>query len=146
VNLGNGDTHFVSDWETGQVFTQSVNYYTDAGVQIQRIRIAPHIAEEDTLQFFHRFRLDLETGNAAMNNITLDWSSDGGHTFHGYNLAPALGSPGVNQFQFSVDWLPLGSDGTRTFKVKITDPVKIAIVNAYLDVTAGTVPAGTPGL
>jgi hypothetical protein len=150
VNLGAGDSHFVGDWQLGQIYQQSLSTYTDNGATIQRIRIAPHISTENTLQFYHRFRLDLETGNGAMSQIYLDWSSDGGHTFGQYGSAPgtlpSLGLPGNGQYQFSVDWLPLGSDGTRTFKVTILDPVRIAIVNAYLDVTSGTVPAGTPGL
>ena len=148
VNLGAGDAHYVGDWQTGQIYSQSINTYTDNGTQIQRIRTAPHISDEQTINFYHRFRLDLETGNAAMQYIYLDWSNDGGHTFGQYGappgVTPSLGLPAAGQYGFSVTWLPLGSGGDRVFKVTILDACKIAIVNAYLDCTAGNVPAGNP--
>jgi hypothetical protein len=147
VNLGSGDAHYVGDWQNGNIYVQSISTYTDAGTQIQRIRTAPHISDENTINFHHRFRLDLETGNAAMNNIFLDWSSDGGYTFGQYGAVPgtlpSLGNPTSGTHGYSVVWTPLGAGGDRVFRLTILDPVKIAIVNAYLDVTAGTVPAGS---
>jgi hypothetical protein len=137
VNLGDGLKHYVGDYATGQVYVMSSQTYSDNGATIYRIRTAPHISAEQVLNFYHRFYLDLETGNAAMYNIALDWSDDGGHTFGNYVQGPSLGNPGIGQYGFRVIWTPLGSSFDRVFQVTISDQTKIAIVNAYLDCTAG---------
>ena len=147
VNIGNGDQHFVGDWQTGQIYVQSLTTYTDNGTEIQRIRTAPHISDEQTLNFYHRFQLDLQTGSADMNHIFLDWSDDGGHTFGQYTGAdpappgqtPSMGNPATGEYGFRVIWTPLGSSRDRIFRVTISDSVPIAIVNAYLDCSPGYV-------
>jgi hypothetical protein len=144
VNLGlAGDQHYVGDWQTGVIYTQALTTYTDAGTQIQRIRTAPHISTENQSVFYTKFQLDLETGGAAMNNIYLDWSDDGGHTFGQYGAAPgtlpSLGNPPAGTYEYRVVWMPLGMSRDRIFRVTILDPVKIAIVNAYIDCVAGYV-------
>ena len=139
VDLGSGGKHYVGDWQNGNVYIQSAETYTDDGVTIFSIRIAPHISDEQTLNYYHRLQLDLQTGGAAMPNILLDWSDDGGHTFGNYNVTPSLGSPGSGQYAYRVIWTPLGSSRDRVYKVTLSDPVKRAIVGVYLDNTAGLV-------
>ena len=129
VDLGSGAQHYVSDWETGAIYVQSLTTYTDAGTQITRIRVAPHISDEQTLNFYHRFQLDLQTGGGTLAPV-LDWSDDGGHTFGNYNQTPSLGTPGSGQYGYRVIWTPLGSSRDRVFKVTITDAQPVAIVNA----------------
>jgi hypothetical protein len=296
VDLGSGPKHYVGDWQNGNIYVQSMGTYTDNGTPIVRVRTAPHISDEQTLNFYHRLQLDLETGtggngfnagsylitavdgsgkatlsgvagttgaaggtgteqwglvfftdlainagnaaiissalapftardvgaavtiysgltgftagtytvlsvdgsgNATLNaaagtpgatsgwgqesrsllysdlaidvtnanvvtsaaqpfgprdvgatlninaggalNPVLDWSDDGGHTFGQYNQGPSLGSPGPGSYGYRVIWTPLGASRDRVFRVTIQDPVKIAITNAYLDCTAGSV-------
>jgi hypothetical protein len=66
-------------------------------------------------------------------------SDDGGHTFGNYLQPPSLGNPPAGAYEFRVVWMPLGMSRDRIFRVTITDPVKIAIVNAYIDCVAGYV-------
>jgi hypothetical protein len=142
VNLGTGSAHYVGDWQNGNVYLQSNAYGTDNGTQIQRVRIAPHISDEQTLNFYHRFQLDMQTGGGTLNPI-LDWSDDGGHTFGQYGAngtAAPNGGGTAGQYGFRVMWWALGSSRDRLFKITIVDPVTpLAIVNAYIDCTAGTV-------
>lgn len=77
------------------------------------------------------------TGAAYASNpvVTLDWSDDGGHTFgtaHTALFGAALA------YATRVIWRRLGKSRDRVFRVTITAGVKIALVNAYLDVEAGS--------
>lgn len=54
--------HLVGDWATGNIYDMSINYLTDFGNPIRRIRRAPHISEEDQWIKHHSLQLAMESG------------------------------------------------------------------------------------
>lgn len=54
--------HLVGDYATGQVYTQSLNYYDDAGQNIRRMRTAPHLSDNLEYMYYNSFQLDMQTG------------------------------------------------------------------------------------
>jgi len=127
--------HYVSDYETGDIYESSVNFYSDNGADIRRVRAAPHIANENTHQFHHFLQLDMEVGVGEPTSMTLAWSNDGGHTW----TAPVSASAGANGDYFQrVIWRRLGKARDRVYKVTITGQTKVALANAYVRITQGT--------
>lgn len=54
--------HLVGDYQSGQVYSQSLNYYDDAGQIIRRQRAAPHLADDLEYMYYSKFQLDMQTG------------------------------------------------------------------------------------
>lgn len=122
--------HLVGDHTTGAIYQMSSGTYTDNGTAIHRIRTAPHVAEENRRIAHHEFVLDLEVGSGAPN-VTLDWSDDGAHTYSNtYTKAPSL-----SNYKGRCTWRRLGMARDRVYRVKITDSVRVALVDAYLRVS-----------
>ncbi len=71
--------------------------------------------------------------------VMLDWSNDGGHTWSSESWALAdAGSGEIGDYSKRVIWNRLGSFRQRVFRVKITDPVKIRLIDAQIEVESGT--------
>lgn len=127
--------HIVGDWSTGALYVQSLAAFTDAGTQINRIRTAPHLSTEQLWSFYNRFQLDLELGQSITTpSVSLDWSDDGGHTWHGAVAA----TPTDATFAARMVWRRLGRSRDRVWRVTITAAVKIALIRAILDVEQGS--------
>lgn len=122
--------NLVGDYSSGNIYTMSPDVYTDAGAPIVRQRTAPHIAEEDKPEFFHAFELDLEVGS-SLPEVTMDYSDDGGYTW----VTPKTITPSLSGRNGRVIYRRLGRSRDRIFRVTIDDPVKIALVDAYLKMT-----------
>ena len=107
--------------------------------KIVRRRVGPHMSNEQLWNFFTRFQLDLESGTAnadAPNPIvTLRWSDDGGHTWT-QGVDVSAGTAGA--YSTRLLWYQLGRSRDRIFRIDMDDPVKWAIVNAYVQSTPGT--------
>lgn len=58
----NFDAHIVLDPTNGNVYQQSINFVSDAGNPIRRVRRFPHISNEQAWQFHTRLWLDVEVG------------------------------------------------------------------------------------
>ena len=56
--------HIVGDWRSANLYQMSVDFFTNAGVPIQRLRRAPHISTELETIRHTRFELDIQTGLA----------------------------------------------------------------------------------
>jgi len=54
--------HLVGDPTTGAIYQQSINFYSDFGNPIRRVRRAPHISTEQVWIFHKMLQLDVETG------------------------------------------------------------------------------------
>ena len=125
--------HFVGDWENGKIYTMSSDYFDDDGLPIVRLRVAPHLSNEQIYQFHHRFQLDIETGNGYLDPV-LSWSDDGGHTFTEWKAASTV-TP--TAFGSRVLWRRLGKSRDRVYQVQVKSSVRTAIVAAYLELTPG---------
>jgi hypothetical protein len=64
----------------------------------------------------------------------LDWSNDGAVTFIDSGGTTSNVAGALAQY----DWRRLGKFRSRVFRITITAAVKVALVNAYVDVAGGT--------
>jgi hypothetical protein len=133
--------HVVVDYANGNIYQQSLTNYSDNGTAIIRQRISPHISKDMNRIFYSRFQLDMETGvgldgsgQGTAPQAMLSWSDDGGHSWSNEHWTP-LGPIGTTRTR--AIWRRLGQARNRVFKVSISDPVKVALIGAELDVMSG---------
>ena len=126
--------HFVGDHTTGQIYEMDTDLYDDDGTATTRLRTAPHISQEEKRMFYSRFQLDLETGETADPEFTLDWSNDGGHTF---SPGRTITAGAISNFTARAKWNRLGSARDRVFRVTSTAAMRHAWINAYLGASEG---------
>ena len=117
--------------------------YFDFNVPIRWMRRTAHICTEQVRQVHDRLQVDAEVGVG----LTLDtsqgydpqfwarWSDDGGHTWSNDHQM-AMGKLG--QYKYRAFLTRLGQTRDRVYEVAGSDPVKIALVSAYLNVRGGT--------
>jgi hypothetical protein len=104
---------------------------------IRRLRQAPHASAEGRQIGVAQFSVELEagvgrtTGQGDDPQVALRYSDDGGHTWSN-ELWTSAGA--VGQYKRRAVWRRLGLARTRTFQVVISDPVKVTLVGAYLEV------------
>ncbi|MFQ5509351.1 MAG: DUF4043 family protein [Leptospirillia bacterium] len=137
-----GMKHLVGDHETGKVYALDLATYTDDGTLIRRERTAPQFHAEGRPLFFSRLALDMETGvgdtATPAPKLMLDWSDDGGHTWRADRIGHLDGGAGATgEYGRRVTFHRLGCARGRTFRVTITDSVKVAIMGASVEVTGG---------
>lgn len=134
------------DYETGELYVIDDATYSDDGDAITRLRACPHLSTGDLNRvFYSRFLLDMETGigldggvQGSNPTVMLDWSDDGGHTWSSEQFALAdAGSGSIGDYKKRVVWRRLGKSRDRVWRVKITDPVKVVLIDAHVDVQAG---------
>ena len=133
--------NIVGDWETGKLYALDLDAYTDDGDALPRIRRCPHLAHPDALwQFFHRLQLVMDAGVGTVSGqgaapvAMLRWSDDGGATWSN-EITVSIGRIGERRAR--VLWRRLGKSRDRVFEVTITDPVRVAITAASVDVSVG---------
>ena len=129
----------VGDYATGAVYQLGLDTYTDNGAPLVFEAILPPVFDgTDLNNVQHRtFKLDCETGvglvtgsDPALNpQVVLDWSNDGGQTW-GTPRPKPLGALG--QYGRELEWRQLGMARDRRYRVRITAPVKRAILGAYV--------------
>jgi hypothetical protein len=139
----NGEV-LIGDFENGNIYAYDMDVYTDNG-QVQRWlrswRALP--PGENTLRRTaqHALQLDCETGvglNVGQGSdpeVMLRWSDDGGHTWSNEHWRK-MGK--IGQFGYRTLWRRLGMTlkiRDRVYEVSGTDPVKIAIMGAELQVS-----------
>jgi hypothetical protein len=133
---GTGGKHIVGDPNTGKLYEMSLDYTDDDGLPIQYQRAFPHLLNEDRNLFHHRFELYMETGLTPQMLVGLDWSDDRGHTFKA--LAPFHTSGGAGQLSARIVWRRLGRSRDRVYRVGVQGTGKVALTDAFLEVTPGT--------
>lgn len=118
----------------------SPSYFEDPRI-IRRLRRAPHVSQENVRVFYRKIELDLErgvglaTGQGEDPLVMLRLSRDGGHTWS----EPLLMSAGrIGVYTQRVIARRLGQARDTVFEVTVSDPVAWSLVNAWLDLEAGT--------
>ena len=124
-------THVVGDYNNGNVYAMDHRVYTENGAAITRQRAAPYISNENKWTFGSRFRLDAENSGAL--NPSLDWSNDGAVTFIDQKGTTSNTAGALAQY----DWRRLGKFRARVFRITVTAAVKVAFINAYVEVAGG---------
>lgn len=133
--------HIVGDYANGNIYSLSLTTYTDNGNPITRQRITPHVSKDMNRIFFQALQLDFESGvgldgvgQGTDPQAILQWSNDGGHTWsneHWSQLCP------IGATRERTIWRRLGAGRNRVFKLTITDPIKVVIIGAEIDLEVG---------
>lgn len=138
--------HIVGDYETGYLYQLDATVFEDDGRQIQRLRRAPYINNEDKRINFSKFELAMEVGqgNAVGGEappvdpqISLRWSDDGGYTWSNYHTV-SMGVSGA--YRTRVIWRRLGQSRQRVFEVSTgQNNVNLCLFAAYLELQGSDV-------
>ena len=122
------------DWQNGNLYALDLATYTDNGSPILYLRSWPLIENEDKRMTFRTFIADMEAGNAlgtAKPMVSLRWSDDRGASFSDPIQMP-LGQSG--QYDTTLQWWGLGVGRFRVFELSWSEPVKTALLGAFVDV------------
>lgn len=136
----------VGDYSNGNIYELDPDTYYDEvtdGVHtaIARIRTAPHLTKGLKFVRHNSFELDLETGvglsgtsQGSDPQAMLRWSDDGGHTWSNEYWV-AIGK--IGKYRTRAKWNRLGSARDRVYEIRITDPVKVVLIGAEIEVEEG---------
>jgi hypothetical protein len=137
--LAHGE-NIVGDYESGAIYALDPDTYTDNTQEIVRLRAGPHFSQGLVKITHYSFQLDMETGvglNTGQGSdpvAVLQWSDDGGHTWSNekYASVGAIGTYGTR-----VIWRRLGASRDRVYRVIISEPIKVVMIGAEINVEAG---------
>jgi hypothetical protein len=125
----------VGDRENGNIYEMDMDIYSDNGEDIVRERIYKHLFNEGDRLRFNCLEIGVETGVGLQNGqgsnpkIALSLSKDSGQSY-GTPYTEELGKAG-NYFE-TVRFRGLGVAESMTFKIRISDQVKVALFGSYL--------------
>lgn len=137
--------HLVGNYKNGKIYTQSLELFDDDGDLIHRLRSAPHLSNEALVTIYDWFKLDMQVGGSfgfippflaagGIPKVILQWSDDGGLTW-GNEVEMSAGALG--EYRWRVMASRLGISRDRCFRVKISDPIQVALIEAYLKTRPG---------
>lgn len=122
--------HVLGRRDDGHLLAYDLDAYTDDGLTIMRELTGPTLGTDEQQVSYQSVQIDMERGTestAPAPRLMLDWSNDAGRTWVG----EVHGSVGkVGDFTRRVVFRRLGRSYRRTFRVRISDPVKVAIREA----------------
>lgn len=134
--------HLVGDYSNGSLYKFDDTSFSDDTTPIVRLRAAPHITADGKRVFCKSLQVEIESGvgltggvQGSDPQVILDWSDDGGHTYGNEHWA-TMGK--IGEYKARAKWHRLGSFRDRVFRIRISDPVKVAITGATLEVEGGT--------
>ena len=124
----------------GKIYNQSLSLYSFAGATRRCLRRPPHVADELVRLFHRELTLDAEVGVGLTSGLGLDpqimmrFSDDGGKTYGAEHWA-TLGRQG--EYRTRVTWNRLGSARDRVYEFIVSDPIKVALIDAHLKIDKG---------
>lgn len=130
--------HICCDRRNGNIYTLDMDYLDDAGSAIVRERIYTHLSDENKYVRYSKLEIGVEAGvgvqdeNAQGYNplISLKLSKDGARTWSDW-FNVEIGKAG--EFRKRAIFRRLGIAYQMTFRIRISDPVKIALMGSYLE-------------
>lgn len=135
-----GTTHLVGSPTDGTIYQEDPTVCAFGSNPLRWMRRATHLADELKRMQHHRLQINLQVGQGTTSGqgsapkIMLRWSNDGAYTWS----SEQLGSMGaLGNYQTRVFWTQLGQARDRVYEVSGSDPVPVALVTSYLDVTTG---------
>lgn len=123
------------DRRNGNLYLQSLSYFTDNGAEIARDRIFTHIFNESLYFRIKNLVINFEVGlaNADVEDpqMILYLSQDGGKTWF-QSYTESLGE--IGQFLDRIIFWQLGQYRQCTFRLRVTDAIRIAITGGEFNV------------
>lgn len=135
-----GDTNLVGDYSTGDIYELDLATYDENGEIMERIIVEPPLSNDPNPIFVHEMFWDMETGVGLTSGqgvapvALLSWSDDDGNTWSS-DRELSIGALGVRRQR--VNFTRLGRSLNRSFRLRITDPVKVAIHGARARIESG---------
>lgn len=136
------ELNVVGDYTSGKIYTLDATVFADDGVTIVRERSAPHASKDGKNVFHSRFQLDMETGvgtdgtgQGVNPKAILQWSDDGGHSWSSERLVD-IGK--IGKRRTLVNWRRLGASRDRVYRVRVSDPVKVTLLGADVELEEGS--------
>lgn len=130
----------VGDYSTGGVYTLDLDTYAENSEILERILVCPPLSAEPDPILVHALELDFEagvgltSGQGSDPTVMLSWSDDDGRTWSS-DVEASLGALG--NYRWRAQFNRLGRSRNRSFRFRITDPVKVAILGARARLEAG---------
>lgn len=127
--------NLVGDRRNGTIYDMSLDYYSDNGDEIARERIYTHVIDEsrriryNSLEIGFETGVGLQSGQGSDPQVSLQLSQDGARTWSNW-ITKTIGK--VGKYQTKIVFRRLGISEILTFKVRISDPVKVNITGSYL--------------
>jgi hypothetical protein len=139
------DEHILGDYRNSNIYRYNLDIHTDNNEPVLRLRQSPHISDSLDNIFMRLLELDLEFGVGVVNNgvntpnavtprMMLQISKDGGYTWSN----PIYGQMGkIGTYLTRCRWQRLGYGRDLVFRAFCSDPVKVTMLSAYLDIEKG---------
>lgn len=127
--------HLVGSRIDGKIYEMSHTYYDDDGDEIVRERIYTNLSDEmrriryNKLEIGFEAGVGLQSGQGSNPLCTLQLSKDGGQTWSTEYQA-SIGR--VGKYRTQASFRRLGIAEQITFRLRISEPVKVAITGSYL--------------
>lgn len=120
-------------WNDGNVYHISLDYYTDNTQPIIRQRTSAHFFND--FKYIHVAKVELQfemgvgvvTGQGSDPQVMFQYSKDRGHTWSN-ELWRSFGK--IGEYNTRVRWNRLGTAKSWTFRIKISDPVPVTIIES----------------
>ena len=129
------DKHIVGDREDGKLYSMDMDVYSDNGDALRRERIYTHIIDEgkriryNSLEIGFEVGVGLQSGQGSAPVCSLQLSKDGAKEWSN-SYDASIGATG--KYLTKVAFRRLGIAETMTFRVFVSDPVKVAMSGSYL--------------
>jgi hypothetical protein len=134
-------THILGDYQNGNIYKLSSTIYSDNGAPITRRRVSPHLTAGLKRIFYSSFQLDIESGTGIDGlgqgvdpQAMIEFSDDGGHSWSNERWT-SFGR--IGQTRARAIWRKLGRARDRVWRLTITDPVKVVLIGAEIDLAPG---------
>lgn len=134
-----GNTHVVGDWESGRLYDLDLDYYSDAGNPLIRLRACPYFLQPGarfpwfSLEILMQTGVGLNVGQGSNPIGMLRWSDDGGHVWENM-ITEDIGMIGQHDARVIFRRLGQSNDSScRAYEFSISDPVKVAIIGAEIN-------------
>lgn len=128
--------HLVGDRLNGNIYSMSLDVFSDNGNAIKRLRTMTNMVDElkriryNVLQLLLETGVGLQSGQGSDPQISLRISKDGARTWSDYYTT---GVGAVGEYQKEVNFRRLGIQQQMTFELSMSDPIKVAWIGAYLN-------------
>ena len=131
---------FGASMSTGELFHVSKQYNDDDGVEITRVRIAPHLRSNGKMLNHVSLELDLECGNALPYGQGSDpqimlRALDGAGRIAREPRWKSSGTQGM--YRRRVKWNRLGCAVDRCYEIQVSDPIRWTIYGATIETLEG---------